>query len=127
MWYVCYIRDGSCSAGLGVSFAPLDVTIKTIHVHQRGTSCVYVLYTLFRLTQYKNRGRVILYRFFAQSPLSSSPPKASSHSRPRTNSVSSITSRTEKGKERKRDRDRKDNRELILQEYRKYGRWDGWG
>ncbi|KAG2754640.1 hypothetical protein P692DRAFT_20827233 [Suillus brevipes Sb2] len=61
------------------------------------------------------------------TPLSSSPPKASSHSRPRTNSVSSITSRTEKGKEKERGRDRKDNRELILQEYRKYGRWDGWG
>ncbi|KAG1770011.1 hypothetical protein EDD22DRAFT_867293 [Suillus occidentalis] len=61
------------------------------------------------------------------TPLSSSPPKASSHPRPRTNSVSSITSRTEKGKEKERGRDRKDNRELILQEYRKYGRWDGWG
>jgi hypothetical protein len=61
------------------------------------------------------------------TPLSSSPPKASLHSRPRTNSVSSITSRAEKGKEKERSRDQKDNRELILQEYRKYGRWDGWG
>jgi len=61
------------------------------------------------------------------TPLSSSPPKAPPPFRPRTSSVSSIASRTEKGKERERDKDRKDNRELVLQEYRKYGRWDGWG
>ena len=63
----------------------------------------------------------------AASPLSTSPPKTSPLSRPRTSSVSSIASRVEKGKDRERDRDRKDNRELVLQEYRKYGRWDGWG
>ncbi|OJA16995.1 hypothetical protein AZE42_00553 [Rhizopogon vesiculosus] len=61
------------------------------------------------------------------TPLSSSPPKAVPLSRPRTSSVSSIASRVEKGKDRERDRDRKDSRELVLQEYRKYGRWDGWG
>jgi hypothetical protein len=61
------------------------------------------------------------------TPTSSSPPKASPLSRPRTSSVSSIASRVDKGKDRERFRDHKDSRELVLQEYRKYGRWDGWG
>ncbi|KAI6130547.1 WD40-repeat-containing domain protein [Pisolithus croceorrhizus] len=53
--------------------------------------------------------------------------KASSTSRQRTSSVSSISSAPEKGKGKERDKERRDGRDLILEEYRKYGRWDGWG
>ncbi|KIJ20146.1 hypothetical protein PAXINDRAFT_166281 [Paxillus involutus ATCC 200175] len=61
------------------------------------------------------------------SPVAGSPPKVSSLPRQRTSSVSSITSLSEKGKGKERDKERKESRDLILQEYRKYGRWDGWG
>ncbi|KIJ70209.1 hypothetical protein HYDPIDRAFT_172085 [Hydnomerulius pinastri MD-312] len=61
------------------------------------------------------------------SPLAGSPPRASSVPRQRTSSVSSITSLSDKGKGKERDKERKEGRDLILQEYRKYGRWDGWG
>ncbi|KAH7920810.1 hypothetical protein BV22DRAFT_1179961 [Leucogyrophana mollusca] len=60
------------------------------------------------------------------TPTSSSPPKPA-YIRQRTSSVSSVTSRPEKGKEKERDKERKESRECILQEYRKFGRWDGWG
>ncbi|KAH7887852.1 WD40-repeat-containing domain protein [Phlebopus sp. FC_14] len=53
-------------------------------------------------------------------------PKSSS-TRQRTPSTPSITSFAEKGKGKERDKERKESRELVLQEYRKYGRWDGWG
>lgn len=55
-----------------------------------------------------------------------SPLKSSSVSRQRTSSVSSIASLPEKGKGKEREKERKGSRELVLQEYRKYGRWDGW-
>ena len=62
------------------------------------------------------------------SPLvAGSPPKSPSEPRQRTSSVSSITSLPEKGKGKEREKERKGSRELVLQEYRKYGRWDGWG
>jgi hypothetical protein len=36
--------------------------------------------------------------------------------------------RTVKGKEREgTDKEGKESRECILLEYRKFGRWDGWG
>ena len=39
-----------------------------------------------------------------------------------------VRARGEKGKERESsDREVKDGRELILKEFRRYGRWDGWG
>lgn len=63
----------------------------------------------------------------ASSPVAGSPPKSPSVSRPRTSSVSSVTSLPESGKGKERERERKGSRELVLQEYRKYGRWDGWG
>ena len=55
------------------------------------------------------------------------PQNSPSTTRPRTSSTSSVASLPEKGKGKERERERKGNRELILQEYRKYGRWDGWG
>lgn len=51
----------------------------------------------------------------------------SSVSRPRTSSISSVASLPEKGKGKEREKERKGSRDLVLQEYRKYGRWDGWG
>lgn len=54
-------------------------------------------------------------------------PKATSVVRQRTPSISSITSVSDKGKGKERERERKDGRDLVLVEYRKYGRWDGWG
>ena len=60
------------------------------------------------------------------SPLSSSPPRLGPMSQPRTSSPSSVAGR-DKGKEKERDRERKDSRECILREFRRFGRWDGWG
>ena len=62
--------------------------------------------------------------------VSGSPPggRAMSGVRPRSESGSSFGSRTEKGKERERgERELRDRRECVLREFRKYGRWDGWG
>ncbi|KAI0082574.1 WD40 repeat-like protein [Panus rudis PR-1116 ss-1] len=56
--------------------------------------------------------------------------KGLSISRPRSASGSSFVSRTEKGKERERDPGKdgsKESRECVLREFRRYGRWDGWG
>ena len=63
----------------------------------------------------------------SQNPLSTSPPsvKTISMARPRSSSGSSFTSRADKGKER--EREEKPGRECILREYRRFGRWDGWG
>jgi len=64
---------------------------------------------------------------FSSSGLASgSPPKSSLG--PRSVSGSSVTSRLDKGKEKEKDREeKKDSRNCILQEYRRFGRWDGWG
>ncbi|KAI9574554.1 SVP1-like protein 2 [Boletus coccyginus] len=59
-------------------------------------------------------------------PVAGSPPKPSPLSRQRTSSVSSVASLPGKGKGKEREKERKGNHELVLQEYRKYGRWDGW-
>lgn len=60
-------------------------------------------------------------------PLSTSPPSVKTISmamaRPRSSSGSSFGSRPDKGK----DREEKPRRECILREYRRFGRWDGWG
>jgi hypothetical protein len=58
---------------------------------------------------------------------SSSPPKSVHHSpaAPRTSSGSSVIGRPEKGKEK--DRGEKESRDCVLQEFRRFGRWDGWG
>ncbi|KAK0468336.1 WD40-repeat-containing domain protein [Desarmillaria tabescens] len=55
-----------------------------------------------------------------------SPPKPSSMTRQRTPSVSSV-GRSEKGKEKEKDKEGKEKRDCILREFRRYGRWDGWG
>ncbi|GJE84439.1 WD40 repeat-like protein [Phanerochaete sordida] len=62
-------------------------------------------------------------------PVSISPPsvRALSLRRPRSSSGSSVASRPDKGKGRERDKDSKESRECILREFRRYGRWDGWG
>lgn len=59
--------------------------------------------------------------------MSGSPPNVSSPLQPRTSSGSSIGGRTDKGKERERDKDSKESRKCVLQEFRRFGRWDGWG
>jgi hypothetical protein len=59
--------------------------------------------------------------------VSGSPPKSISTPRPRTSSNSSAISRLDKGKDKEREKDGKESRECTLQEYRRFGRWDGWG
>ncbi|KIM90669.1 hypothetical protein PILCRDRAFT_811126 [Piloderma croceum F 1598] len=59
--------------------------------------------------------------------VSGSPPKSTSTPRPRTSSNSSTISRLDKGKDKEREKDGKESRECTLQEYRRFGRWDGWG
>ena len=63
----------------------------------------------------------------SRDPLSASPPsvKTLSMVRPRSSSGSSFTSRPDKGKER--EKEEKPGRECTLREYRRFGRWDGWG
>ena len=61
------------------------------------------------------------------SPVVGSPPNSPPVSRQRTASASSVVSLPERGKGKEREREKKGSRELVLQEYRKYGRWDGWG
>lgn len=59
---------------------------------------------------------------------SGSPPKSSLGPHTRSVSGSSATGRLDKGKEKEKDRDeKKDSRNCTLQEYRRFGRWDGWG
>ncbi|KAJ6515973.1 SVP1-like protein 2 [Mycena sanguinolenta] len=59
---------------------------------------------------------------------STSPPKSSSGPRQRTESGSSVLSRFDKGKEKeKKDGGEKQSRKCVLEEYRRFGRWDGWG
>ncbi|EJF61323.1 WD40-repeat-containing domain protein [Dichomitus squalens] len=62
-----------------------------------------------------------------RDPLSASPPnvRTISMARPRSYSGSSFASRPDKGKDR--EREEKPGRECILREYRRFGRWDGWG
>ncbi|OCH90706.1 WD40 repeat-like protein [Obba rivulosa] len=64
----------------------------------------------------------------ARSPISASPPsvRAMSAARPRSTSGASFVSRPDKGKERERDKEGRD-RDCSLQEFRRFGRWDGWG
>jgi hypothetical protein len=60
------------------------------------------------------------------TPISGSPPKLTQVPRPRTSSASSIA-RFDKGKEKEREKEGKESRECVLREFRRYGRWDGWG
>lgn len=67
------------------------------------------------------------------SPRVTSPPPniraVSQRDRPRSSSGSSVTGRADKGKGRERDREKegKESRSCVLKEFRRYGRWDGWG
>ncbi|KAI0776000.1 WD40-repeat-containing domain protein [Trametes elegans] len=64
----------------------------------------------------------------SRDPLSASPPsvRTLSMSRPRSGSGSSFTARSDKGKEREHEKE-KPGRDCVLLEYRRFGRWDGWG
>lgn len=57
--------------------------------------------------------------------LSASPPRNTPLTRQRAGSGASVTGRSDKGKEK--EKEGKEKRECILQEFRRYGRWDGWG
>lgn len=63
------------------------------------------------------------------APVSMSPPSVRGLSvhRPRSSSGSSVISRVDKGKGREREKEVKESRECVLREFRRYGRWDGWG
>lgn len=63
-------------------------------------------------------------------PVSVSPPSARGlpMHRPRSSSGSSVISRAGKGRERDREKEKeKESRQCVLREFRRYGRWDGWG
>lgn len=58
----------------------------------------------------------------------SSPPKRLPTSRPRSPSGASFSGRTDKGKEKETDKESRGSRtDCVLEEFRRYGRWDGWG
>ncbi|KAG6918916.1 hypothetical protein DXG01_010571 [Tephrocybe rancida] len=57
--------------------------------------------------------------------ISSSPPRVSA-AQHRTSSASSVAGR-DKGKEKEQEKEGKESRECALQEFRRFGRWDGWG
>ncbi|KAF8165450.1 WD40-repeat-containing domain protein [Crassisporium funariophilum] len=58
---------------------------------------------------------------------SASPPKTSYVPHARSISGSSTMSRPDKGKEKERDGEKTQSRNCALEEYRRFGRWDGWG
>ncbi|KAJ7047486.1 SVP1-like protein 2 [Mycena alexandri] len=60
---------------------------------------------------------------------SSSSPKPTSMPRQRTSSGSSVLSRFDKGKGKEKEKKdgEKQSRKCVLEEYRRFGRWDGWG
>jgi len=66
------------------------------------------------------------------SPLPMSPPSikggvGSKGNQPRNRTISVSSMRTDKGKEREKgDGEAKPSRKCTLEEYRKFGRWDGW-
>ncbi|KAK0230799.1 SVP1-like protein 2 [Armillaria fumosa] len=79
-------------------------------------------YQLVALTYTGGWYRLSLPALNAPTAASESPPVA----RQRTPSVSSVA-RSEKGKEKEKDKEGKEKRDCILREFRRYGRWDGWG
>ncbi|KAI0068949.1 hypothetical protein BV25DRAFT_1817874 [Artomyces pyxidatus] len=62
-------------------------------------------------------------------PASGSPPSVRSLNVPRARSTSgtSYTSRADKGKGVAHEKEKKESRDCALQEFRRFGRWDGWG
>ena len=70
----------------------------------------------------------------ASSPLSSPiptlgpPSSVRSHHTPRTRSISgsSFTNRVDKAKGKEQEKEKKESRDCVLLEFRRFGRWDGW-
>ncbi|KAI0049646.1 hypothetical protein FA95DRAFT_847716 [Auriscalpium vulgare] len=62
-------------------------------------------------------------------PHSTSPPSARSHTvhRARSPSSASFTNRPDKGKGVAYEKEKKESRECVLLEFRRFGSWDGWG
>lgn len=81
------------------------------------------------LPRFANNSKITASPTLGYSPLPGSPPKPSHVPRaPRSISGSSTASKLDKGKkEKERPKDLKENRSCTLQEYRRFGRWDGWG
>lgn len=95
--------------------------------HKEGSSEDY---QLIALTYSGGWYRLLLPRSSNQpsnagSALTDSPSQSASAFRQRSSSITSVTSASEKvkGKEHRS----KESHELVLEEYHKYGRWDGWG
>lgn len=59
--------------------------------------------------------------------VSGSPPRPAPMPRPRSSSGSSFVGRLDKGKDVDRDKEGGANHDCILREFRRFGRWDGWG
>lgn len=63
----------------------------------------------------------------AGTVVSGSPPQFTPMSRPRSSSGSSFVGRLDKGKDVDREREGGASHECVLREFRRFGRWDGWG
>ncbi|EIM88515.1 uncharacterized protein STEHIDRAFT_95773 [Stereum hirsutum FP-91666 SS1] len=63
----------------------------------------------------------------ASRPLSPPSIRSMHTPRPRSTSGSSFTTRADKGKGREGEKEKKESRDCVLQEFRRFGRWDGWG
>lgn len=63
----------------------------------------------------------------AGTVVSGSPPRPASIPRPRSSSGSSFAGRLDKGKDVDREKEGGASHECILREFRRFGRWDGWG
>ncbi|KAH9843905.1 WD40-repeat-containing domain protein [Rhodofomes roseus] len=63
----------------------------------------------------------------AGTVISGSPPRPVPMSRPRSSSGSSFAGRLDKGKDVDREKEGGPSHECILREFRRFGRWDGWG
>lgn len=80
----------------------------------------------YRLSLPKVTSKAASGLYASSGSLSGSPPKSSQTSYARSATGSSSTVRLDKGKEKERDKEKKESRSCTLQEYRRFGRWDGW-
>jgi hypothetical protein len=64
--------------------------------------------------------------YASSGSLSGSPPRSPQIPYARSTTGSSSTVALDKGKEKERDKEKKESRNCTLQEYRRFGRWDGW-
>lgn len=88
-------------------------------------------YQLIALTYVGGWYRLSLPQHKSSSRSSVASPVSSSSARTpapqqQFSSASSSTGR-DKGKEKEQEKEGKESRECVLQEYRRFGRWDGWG